>query len=248
MNDERYTLRYHALNGAGIASSDQVSFTTHWAPPPTPTVRTGTNHADLSVGITVFEGEGTPATDHFIVARVNPDGTRWVVASGLRSGETCIDPLPPLGVEYSYAVTAVTETGTTSVATVARTVESSAWALNFGATAGEAMTLVGNPKASYSLDQGGKAYHFADGGAGNGLPVWYGTTDRDESGTISFDTKGPQDSDRLRELCRQYPVAWIRDPFGHRWRAHVQPKISHGTGELWAASVTWDAVRYREAW
>lgn len=250
-NDTSYFVEIVAYNGVGLSSRDGVNFSTHWAPPATPTARTGTNHADLSVSVTVFEGyiDGNePATSSLMVTRINPDGTRWVVASGLRSGETCIDPLPPLGVEYSYAVTAVTEAGTTSVATVTRTVESAAWALNFGATAGEVMTLVGNPKASYSLDQGGKAYHFADGGAGNGLPVWYGTTDRDESGTLSFDTKGPQESDRLRELCREYPVAWIRDPFGHRWRAHVQPKISHGVGDLWAASVTWDAVRYREAW
>ena len=192
--------------------------------------------------------DDAPVTASLMVTRVGADGTRWVVASGMASGDTCVDPLPPLGVEYSYAVTAVTEAGATSVVTVAHTVESTAWALNFGANAGEAMTLVGNPKASYSLDQGGEAYHFADGGAGGGLPVWYGTTDRDESGTLSFDTKGPQESDRLRELCREYPVAWIRDPFGHRWRAHVQPKISHGIGDTWQVSINWDAVRFEEAW
>jgi len=250
-NDSEYIVIVGAFNGVGLYNSDTVRFTTHWAPPATPTARTNINPADLSVSVTVFEGytDGSePATASLMVTRINPDGTRWAVASGLRSGETCIDPLPPLGVEYSYAVTAVTEAGTTSVANVTRTVESTAWALNFGATAGEVMTLVGNPKASYSLDQGGKAYHFADGGAGGGLPVWYGTTDRDESGTLSFDTMLWHDSDRLRELCRQYPVAWMRDPFGHRWRAHVQPKISHGIGDTWQVSINWDAVRFEEAW
>lgn len=247
-NDTSYFVEIVASNGVGLSGRDGVNFTTHWAPPPTPTATVTTDAEAMTAIVTPTAGEGTPATDHFIVARVNADGTRWVIADNVESGESVTDPLPPLGVEYSYAVTAVTEAGTTSVATVTHVVETRAWALNFGATAGEVMTLVGNPKASYSLDQGGKAYHFADGGAGGGLPVWYGTTDRDESGTLSFDTKGPQESDRLRELCREYPVAWIRDPFGHRWRAHVQPKITHGTGELWAASVTWDAVRYREAW
>lgn len=250
-NDTSYFVEIVASNGVGLSGRDGVNFTTHWAPPATPTARLNTIPADLSASITVFEGyiDGNePATSSLMVTRVNADGTRWAVASGLRSGETCIDPLPPVGVEYSYAVTAVTEAGTTSVATVTHVVETRAWALNFGATAGEVMTFVGNPKASYSLDQGGKAYHFADGGAGGGLPVWYGTTDRDESGTLSFDTMLWHDSDRLRELCRQYPVAWLRDPFGHRWRAHVQPKISHGIGEVWQVSINWDAVRFEEAW
>ena len=247
-NDTSYFIEIDASNGVGLIGRDGVNFSTHWAPPPLPVVTVTSDTEAMTAIVTPTAGEGTPATDHFIVARVNADGTRWVIADDVASGESVTDPLPPLGVEYSYAITAVTEAGTTSVANVAHVVESTAWALNFGANASEAMTLVGNPKASYSLDQGGAAYHFADGGAGGGLPVWYGTTDRDESGTLSFDTVGPQDTDRLRDLCRAYPVAWIRDPFGHRWRAHVQPKITHGTGELWAASVTWDAVRYREAW
>lgn len=247
-NDTSYFVEIVASNGVGLSGRDGVNFTTHWAPPPLPVVTVETDTEGVSVTVTATAGEGTPATDHFIVARVNPDGTRWVIADDVQSGESVTDPLPPVGVEYSYAITAVTEAGTTSVANVARTVETTSWALNFGANASEVITLVGNPKASYSLDQGGEAYHFADGGAGGGLPVWYGTTDRDESGTLSFDTMLWHDSDRLRELCRQYPVAWLRDPFGHRWRAHVQPKISHGIGEVWQVSINWNAVRWEEAW
>lgn len=247
-NDTSYFIEIDASNGVGLIGRDGVNFSTHWAPPPLPVVTVTSDTEAMTAIVTPTAGEGTPATDHFIVARVNADGTRWAIADNVESGESVTDPLPPLGVEYSYAVTAVTEAGTTSVTTVTHTVETRAWALNFGANASEAMTLVGNPKASYSLDQGGAAYHFADGGAGNGLPVWYGTTDRDESGTLSFDTMLWHDSDRLRELCRAYPVAWLRDPFGHRWRAHVQPKISHGIGEVWQVSINWDAVRFEEAW
>ena len=250
-NGNGYRLIVGAFSGVGLYSSDTARFTTEWMPPAQPTATVTTDPTDLSVSVTVFEGEGEgdePTTASLMVTRIGADGMRWIVGFELASGYTCVDPLPPLGVEYSYEITAVSNTGATSVTTVTHVVESRAWALNFGAAAGEVMTFAGNPKASYSLDQGGEAYHFADGGAGDGLPVWYGTTDRDESGTLSFNTVGPADTDRLRELCRQYPVGWIRDPFGHRWRAHVHPKISHGTGDLWAASVTWDAVRYREAW
>lgn len=250
-NGTAYALTVAVTGGSGLSASAVREFATDWAAPATPTARLNTIPADLSVSVTVFEGEGEgdePATASLMVTRVGADGTRWVVASGMASGDTCVDPLPPLGVGYAYEVTASSETGATSLTTLTNVLSTRNWALNFGASAGEVMTLVGNPKASYSLDQGGAAYHVADGGAGGGLPVWYGTTDRDESGTLSFDTVGPEDTDRLRELCREYPVGWIRDPFGHRWRAHVQPTISHGKGDLWAASVTWDAVRYREAW
>ena len=105
-----------------------------------------------------------------------------------------------------------------------------------------------NPDASYSLVQGGASYHFADGGAGGGRPVFYPTTDRDESGGLKFATVGSGDADRLRALCDRYPVAWLRDPFGHRWRARVKPSWSHGVGELWPLSISWEAVRWEEAW
>ena len=250
-NDTSYFVEIVASNGVGLSSRDGVNFTTHWAPPATPTARTNRNPADLSVRITVFEGyiDGTePATTSLMVTRINADGTRWVVASGLASGETCIDPLPPLGVEYSYAITAVTEAGTTSVATVACTVESRSWALNFGADAGEVLMLYGNPKSSYGLDQSGEAYHFADGGMGAGMPVWYGLADRDRSGSLSFDVIGPADADRLEALCDAHPVGWMRDPFGHRRHCVMTPKISHGVGQVWQLSISWDGVRWEEAW
>lgn len=245
-----YNVTVRVTGGSGLVTSTVRKFATDWAAPATPTAMVSSAPADLSVSVTVYEGEGEgdePETASLMVTRVTADGTRWVVASGMASGDTCVDPLPPLGVGYAYEVTASAETGATSLTTLTNVLSGRSWALNFGASAGEVMTLVGNPKASYSLDQGGAAYHFA-GGAGGGLPVWYGTTDRDESGTLSFDTMLWHDSDRLRELCRQYPVAWLRDPFGHRWRAHVQPKISHGIGDTWQVSINWDAVRFEEAW
>ena len=250
-NGGGYTLIVGAYSGVGLYGSDAARFTTAWMPPAQPTATIEVDEDSLGTTITVLAGEDSetaPATESMSIARVDADGTRWIIATGLASGAVVHDPLPPLGVPYTYEITAVSNTGATSVGAVDMAITTGYWAFNFGASASEVVTLVGNPKASYSLDQGGEAYHFADGGAGGGLPVWYGTTDRDESGTLSFDTMLWHDSDRLRELCRQYPVAWLRDPFGHRWRAHVQPKISHGIGEVWQVSVSWDALRWEEAW
>lgn len=204
----------------------------------------------ISGTVKTMEYEGQPETDHLVVARVNADGTRWVIADDVEPGESVTDPLPPLGVEYSYAITAVTEAGTTSVATVAHVVESTAWALNFGANASEVITGRFNPKTSWSIEQGGAAYHFADGGMGNGLPVWYSTTDRDMSGSVSWDVVGKEQVNRINALSLRYPVGWLRDPFGNRWRAHIVPKFSrnHNLGRVWQVSIDWDAVRFEEAW
>ena len=195
-----------------------------------------------------FDSPSAPATQSLMLVRINQDGTRWVIATGLTSGEVVKDPLPPLGVEYQYEVTAVDANGSTNVSAVSMTISSRYWLLNFGNDASEYVRLIGNPKASRSMKHGGAAYHFADGGEGGGLPVWYGTTDRDYSGSWSFDEVGPDVADDLFAKCDQWPVCWMRDPFGRRRRAHVEPREGHAKGLLWQVSVDYDEMRFREAW
>lgn len=195
-----------------------------------------------------FDSPAAPATESLMLVRVNQDGTRWVIATGLNSGDTVQDPLPPLGVEYQYEVTAVDANGSTNVSAVSMIISSRYWLLNFGSDASEYVRLIGNPKASRSMKQGGAAYHFADGGEGGGLPVWYGTTDRDISGSWSFEDVGQELADQLFAMCDAYPVAWMRDPFGRRRRAHVEPRETHDKGELWQVSIDYDQMRFREAW
>jgi len=191
---------------------------------------------------------GQPTIQSVDVQRVNADGTAWTVATGLTVGGSCIDPLPPLGVPVTYRATSSAASGSTASGEFTETFGGRDWVLNFGNAAQETIMLRYNPEASYSLTQGGTSYHFADGGAGGGRPVFYPTTDRDESGALKFATIGKDDADRLRALCDRYPVAWLRDPFGHRWRAHVKPSWSHGVGQLWPVGIDWDAVRWTEAW
>ena len=191
---------------------------------------------------------GQPTIQSVDVQRVNADGTAWTVATGLTVGGSCIDPLPPLGVPVEYRIVASAASGATVTASFTETFGGRDWALNFGNGAQESIMFRYNPQASYSMEHGGEAYHFADGGAGGGRPVFYPTTDRDESGSLKFDTIGKDDADRLRALCDRYPVAWLRDPFGHRWRAQVKPSWSHGVGQLWPLGIDWDAVRWTEAW
>lgn len=247
VDGDAYRVNVYVRNGAGLEVNVQNNFSISWAAPVTPTATVTTDPDALAASVTVTAGAGTPPTDTLMVVRVNPDGTRHVLADDLESGDSVTDPLPPLGVEYSYEVTGIAESGVPSApATVTHTNVTTYWALNFGADASELLVLYGNPKESYGLEHGGRAYHFADGGAGRGLPVWYGTSDRDISGTTTFDTVLWHDSDRLQELCDSHAVGWMRDPHGHRRRVRMEPKVSHGVGEVWQVTVSWDEMRWEE--
>lgn len=203
---------------------------------------------NISASFRYADSADTPETESVTVQRVNPDGSTWTVASNLPLGGTCIDPLPPLGVEAVYLATASAASGSTASETYTAMIGGMEWVLNFGNAAESSIEFEYNPEASYSLEHGGELYHLADGGEGDGLPVWYGTTDRDEIGSLSFSSYLYSDFDTLRTLCMKHPISWLRDPYGHRWRAHITPSSEHGMGKMWGMSVDWSAVRFREAW
>lgn len=248
-----YSVTVRVTGGSGLVASTVREFSTDWAPPAAPTATVQVNEDAMTANVTVFIGEddGTaPATESLMVTRIGADGTRWVVGSELASGNTVTDPLPPLGVEYRYEITASAATGATSTVTYTETIQTGYWAFNFGNRASEHMKLRYNAKTDVSTTHGGEAYHFADGGAGGGLPVYYATTDRDVSGKGSWDTVGHEDVDRINALTLRYPVGWMRDPYGHRYRAHMRWSIDHGVPatRVWSVSMDWDAVRFEEAW
>lgn len=248
-----YSVTVRITGGSGLATSAVREFGTDWAPPASPTATVQVDEDVMAANITVFSGEDSetaPETASLMVTRIGADGSRWVVGSGLTSGDTVTDPLPPLGVEYSYEVTASAATGATSTVTYTETIQTGYWAFNFGARAVDYMKLRFNAKTDVSTTHGGESYHFADGGMGIGLPVWYGTTDRDVSGSGSWDTVGHEEADRINALTLRYPVGWMRDPYGRRWRAHMRWSIDHGipATRVWSVSMDWDAVRFEEAW
>ena len=197
----------------------------------------------------VDDGEH-PATQALTLVRINEDGSRWVVATGLHSGDVVHDPLPQLGVPYVYEITAIDNNGSTNVGAVTMTVITGCWAFNFGDRAQEFVMLRYNPKTSWSISHGGSAYHFADGGAGGGLPVYYSTTDRDHSGSASWDTVGHETEDRIADLTSRHPVGWMRDPHGHRRVAHMSWGFSNGVPDRGrvAVSLSWNEMRWEEAW
>ena len=247
VNGQTYRISVRVMGGSGLVTTQTRTFAVAWTAPDEPSASIYEGDGASATISVQFASTGVAAVKADVI-RVNPDGSTWVVASDLADGASCIDPLPPLGVPVEYRVVASAASGATATASFTETFGGRDWALNFGNAAQESIKFRYNPEASYSLAQGGTSYHFADGGAGGGRPVYYATTDRDESGALKFATIGKDDADRLRALCDRYPVAWLRDPFGHRWRAHVKPSWSHGVGQLWPVGIDWDAVRWTEAW
>ena len=246
-----YSVTVRVTGGSGLATSAVREFGTDWAPPVSPTATVQVDEDAMAASVTVFSGEDSetaPETASLMVTRIGADGSRWVVGSELASGDTVTDPLPPLGVEYSYEVTASAATGATSTVTYTETIQTGCWAFNCSQAAALVHVLRHNPTSSWSMEHGGSSYHFADGGAGDGLPVFYPTDTRDQSGALSFHAIDSEDVDIVRDRSMAHPVMWLRDPFGHRWRAHVVPSYSREVGPYWKLSMRWDAVRWEEAW
>ena len=147
-----------------------------------------------------------------------------------------------------YKATATAQSGAASSASYTETIGGMEWVLNFGAGANDSITTRYNPQNSDGLETGGEKYHFARGKAGGGLGVWYATDAVDIQGSWSFASIDYATSDSLYEYTWQNGTAWLRDPFGHRWRAHISPSRSRGLGRLVDLSVDWDAIEFEEAW
>ena len=190
-----------------------------------------------------------PDTESLSVARVLADGSRWLVADGLLSGQQAIDPLPPLNVAYSYIVTARTEAGVVSQATVPARVDAMMTALNFGPAAGTVEALRLDPSRSKSIAIATELYDFADGGEGDGLPVAYSTSAVSATGEEAATTLDVGQYRRLEAIARTHPTCWVRDVHGGRAYCACSWRFSAGVPyRSISCSVSLTETRWREAW
>lgn len=247
-----YSLRLTVLGGSSLSTVAVRDFSTDWAEPAVPSAVVVVG-GSMECQVLVTEGESTdgePSTESLSVTRVAPDGTRWVVATGLSTGQQCVDPLPPLNVGFAYEVTATAETGASSVATVPVTVESDLTALNFGESASEAyFGLRLSPSASRTVERAVELYDFADGGQAGGLPVAYSSPSLSAGGEDVATTLDPADARELDSLARRYPMVWVRDPLGMRAYCAASWRFSRlvPLGRV-ETSVSLTETRWREAW
>ena len=234
---EEYTLDVTVRDTRGGTTTKRVSGITanYSAPPATPTVTFENDPDSLSTTISVAFGQAGSGESATSTVSVERDG---IILATLDSSGTVVDAIPPLGVGYTYIITALAANGSANISTVTNTFPTTMWALG----AAPSVPLRFNPQISWSLDHGGELYHFA----GGGLPVFYGTTEYDESGSLQFDTYGKDKADEIAALLREQPIQYLRDPYGHRWKALVKPSVTHGIGKMWQVSLDWNAVRWAE--
>lgn len=234
-NGQSYSVTLNVSAGSTLQATASRSFAIDYLGPAEPTADIEWDEDSLVCSVTVGEGEDEtgelPHPTSFYVVRILPDGTEWLVADGLSSSQQALDPLPPLGVEFTYRVVAVAESGVETAGEFVALHEGDAWAFTFGHGAAETILLESNAEQSESISNEGETYHFADG-TSNGLPMFYGSFEMDVTLSWSFRLlRGYRDGDlheRLRRAARQYQTCWARDPMGHRWYVYCKWQVTQG--------------------
>lgn len=214
-----------------------------------PTYPYDTSYVSIASDMPTTLRVGYPVTSSLTVERQLPDGTRWTVGANLSDGEECIDPLPPLNLDYQYLVTASTDAGAAATTNVDARVDSTAAAFNFGPDASTCELLRLDPSWSRSPSITTELYDFADGGEAGGLPMAYTTDSLSVSGQESATTLDEEQYRRLLAIARRYAVGWVRDQLGGRQYCTIAWSFSGGVPRrLVECSVDMSEIRWREAW
>ena len=214
-----------------------------------PTYPYDTSYVSIASDMPTTLRVGYPVTSSLTVERQLPDGTRWTVGANLSDGEECIDPLPPLNLDYQYLVTASTEAGASATTNVDARVESNAAAFNFGSDASTCELLRLDPSWSRSPSIATELYDFADGGEAGGLPMAYTTDSLSVSGQESAATLDREQYRRLLAIARKYAVGWVRDQLGGRQYCALAWSFSGSVPySIVQCSVDMSEIRWREAW
>ena len=248
---ETYTLAVRVRNGVGLESTRERTFAVSWVAPAPPHAAPTVDRTDASVTVNVVPttATGLPPAAGFFVDRRNPDGTLWRLGSLAGDGGSLVDPLPPIGVPYSYVVTAWADSGARSTSEASCVVDLDLAAISFGDEAGETVLAELRPSWSQSVSRSGTLYDFADGGERGGLPVPYEGPSVSSKRSLGFALLSADDMRRLQRLAAAHFTCRVRDPFGGRALGSVSwslsAKTSHGP-----IDVTLDMTEcgWEEAW
>lgn len=203
----------------------------------------------VNVGGGLVALAGLPDTESMSVSRVMPDGSSWLVASGLENGQRCVDPLPPLNADYTYAVTSFSPIGTSAQADVPARFETGCVAFNWGRAASICESMRFNPSWSRKVSRGRKLVRFADGGEVGGLPLAYESDAVEAGGKQQFTLLDLDQMRRLDRLAAEYSVCWYRDLYGGVRRCAVEWDMSADSPySVVKASADMTDVRFEEAW
>ena len=203
----------------------------------------------VNVGGGLVSLSGLPDTESMSVSRVMPDGSSWLVASGLENGQRCVDPLPPLNADYTYAVTSFSPIGTSAQIDLPARFETGRVAFNWGLAASICESMRFDPSWSRKVSRGRKLMRFADGGEAGGLPLAYESEAVESGGRQRFTLLDLDQMRRLDRLAAEYSVCWYRDLYGGVRRCAVDWDMSADSPySVIKASADMTDVRFEEAW
>lgn len=247
-----YVIVLGVRNGAGLSASTRRNFIAKWTGPDAPTVKLSVNGYAVTVTATAAT-TGDVKTASLSVARQWTDTAgvqKKVLATGLKSGASVRDPLPPLGVEVTYIVTAVApETGATTSTTKTVTVSAGGYEVyNFGENAGTVLALGLSASSSESIELTGETFDFADTDSGDGIQEFYADGGLTGSGTHSYNVLTRTEYETARRLSRTYPTCWYRSAWGDVQRCHVKFSFSYDADSysLWGISASTDEITWKE--
>lgn len=232
-NDASYTVTVTVTGGSSLSKSASKTFKVEWAAPNAPAVSLSIDD-NLFCTVTASNGTGSGvAATSFSVERVNGDGTTTFIGDGLSSGQSVIDYLAPLNVDYSYRVIAHAASGTSSSVLVPAYVESFGdECFNFGPNAGTCIRLGFNASVSDGITHGGESFHFALGPDTPNLPMFYPDGTTDISGQRSYVAWGSDAFRKVSSVTRDpsSSVCWLRDFYGGVHRAYAKFTIGYEAG------------------
>lgn len=221
INGSTLLIEVSVRSGNGLSTTSSRQVTVAYTPPATPTgVCTLSDGYMMMVQATAGTDTSAPATAHLMVERIDQDGVSETIADDIQSGGFGFDYLPPLGVDYTYRVTAVSTSGAAASTDIAARIDSDCVVFNFGLDASEVLPVGGAWKLTDKPELDTTEYHFADD---TGLPRSYGTGDLDDTITISSSYLWADATQwrRIRRLARTYSRGWLRTLDGARMRVRV---------------------------
>lgn len=243
LDNTSYKATLDVRGGSSLGASIERLFRTKYNGPAEP-VATITTGDGLSASILISYGidpDGElPDTVSVDVVRADAGGST-AIARGLSSGQTAIDPLPPLNVPVTYVVTARSDIGTVTEARFTYTVDSQGFeAYNFGRAAERCHALGYDASGDESFQHSGEAFNFALGPDAPHLPTFYPDGDLSASGRHSYTMV---DLDAFRALRaearrRDSSLCWFRDAFGNRSFCTVSMSFGYDAADYGAYKVS----------
>lgn len=248
-----YTIHVIVQNGDGLSTTAKRAFNAVYASAsrPTSTITTEHNYGAY-VNIKVKKsssGDTVKITVDRISDTYGKDNTETItrISGDLQDGDAIKDMLAPLGVKYKYRINAYNKVGAVASSTVEYMIEKPpVYIFSYGNKAENYIALSTCKTDKESGEISGDSYYFDDGGYG--LPKFYPLNQANATHEYEFHIKERSDYDFMRHMQRYIPLVWVRDPFGHVFRARVTINLSANPGKptTWEASVKATEDRWEE--